>query len=70
MKYIYSLLIITILICFPSISAHAETNQLPFIESGYTDEGVYYLYRQKNYTDIFQKSSSCRYFLKKCRYSF
>lgn len=58
MKYIYSLLIITILICFPSISAHAETNQLPFIESGYTDEGVYYEVHGEPLSQYFSISQS------------
>lgn len=42
MKQFYSLILTAILALFLSVPVHAETDQLPFIKSGYTEDGVYY----------------------------
>lgn len=42
MKRFYSLILTITLALFLSIPVHAETDQLPFIKSGYTENGIYY----------------------------
>lgn len=42
MKQFYSLILTAILALFLSVPVHAETDQLPFIKSGHTEDGIYY----------------------------
>lgn len=42
MKRFYSLVLTITLALSLSLPVHAETDQLPFIKSGYTEEGIYY----------------------------
>lgn len=42
MKRFYSLILSITLALSLSFPVHAETDQLPLIKSGYTDEGIYY----------------------------
>ena len=42
MKLLYRLALTTVLALSLSVPVHAETDQLPFIQSGYTEDGIYY----------------------------
>ncbi len=48
MKRFYSLILSITLALSLSFPVHAETDQLPLIKSGYTDEGIYYTARRLN----------------------